>query len=110
MQQSFSSEAEFWPFYLREHSRRTTRLMHVFGTSLGFVLLILAVLTMKLGLLILALIAGYGFAWAAHLFIEKNRPATFSAPLWSLKADIRMWFYWLTGRLEAELRRYDIRD
>lgn len=53
-------------------------------------------------------IAGYAFAWIAHFTVERNRPATFRFPLWSLYADFRMWACWVTGRMPAELRRAGI--
>ncbi len=97
--------AEFWPFYLREHSKPATRSLHLTGTSLSLVIALAALVLRRPGLLLLALVCGYAFAWVGHFFVEHNRPATFKYPLWSFRADFRMWAYALTGRLAAELQR-----
>ena len=102
------SFADFWPHYLREHSRPGTRILHYAGTSLVVLIALAAIATATWWLLALLPLAGYGFAWSAHAAVERNRPATFTHPLWSLAADFRMWFLWLTGRLRPELERAGI--
>jgi hypothetical protein len=99
------SFAEFWPFYLGEHKNPTTRLVHVCGTLLALTLAIVAVITGHFWWLIAVPVIGYGFAWVSHAFIEKNRPATFTHPFWSLCGDFRMLGLWLTGGLAAEVER-----
>jgi hypothetical protein len=99
-----ASFAEFWPFYLREHSRPATRLLHVAGTSLVVLIAAAALATRTWWLLAALPVAGYAFAWTSHFAIERNRPATFTYPWWSLRADFRMWRLWLSGGLGRELR------
>jgi hypothetical protein len=99
------SYGEFWPYYLREHRRAATRALHYLGSLTGLALLALAVLFGDWRLVPAALIAGYLFAWIGHLAVERNRPATFTYPLWSFISDFRMLWLWLTLRLEDELKR-----
>ena len=105
MAREYKSFSEFWPFYLREHSRPATRALHYFGTSLVVAVAITAIVLSQWLLLVALPVAGYFFAWIAHFAVEKNRPATFTYPAWSLVADFKMWFLWLTGRLGPELER-----
>ena len=109
MAERYATFAEFWPFYLREHSRPQTRWLHYVGTSLVVLIALAAILTGTWWLLVAMPVAGYFFAWIAHFTVEKNRPATFTYPLWSLGADFRMWWLWLTGRLAPELRKAGVR-
>ena len=95
----------FWPFYLRQHAQPRTRALHFFGTSLVIVLGIAGVATGAPWLFWAMPLAGYLFAWIAHFAVERNRPATFTYPLWSLAADLRMWALWITGRIGPELDR-----
>ncbi|MDJ0970014.1 MAG: DUF962 domain-containing protein [Kiloniellales bacterium] len=103
-----ASYREFWPIYLREHSRPATRGLHYLGTGLGLALLAAAIATGDWRLLPAALVAGYAFAWIGHALVERNRPATFSHPLWSFVSDFRMFGLWASGRLGRELARHGL--
>ncbi|WP_179888187.1 MULTISPECIES: DUF962 domain-containing protein [unclassified Marinobacter] len=96
---TFRSFAEFYPFYLNEHRNRTCRRLHFIGSSL--VLAVIAWVAVSGNLLwLLALpVIGYGFAWIGHFGFEKNRPATFHHPLYSLMGDWVMFKDMLTGRI-----------
>ena len=101
-QERIGSFAAFFPFYLREHSEPACRHLHYIGTALTLVAYGAAILVSPWWLLA-APLAGYGFAWFAHFRFEKNRPATFKYPLWSLASDYCMFFLWLSGRLGPHL-------
>jgi hypothetical protein len=114
----YKSFSDFWPHYLREHKRPATRRLHYAGTGLVLVLAGAALATRDWRLVAAVPLAGYGFAWFSHAAVERNRPATFTYPLWSLAADFRMAWLWATGRLDSELaeagvepeQRRDTRD
>jgi hypothetical protein len=95
----FASFREFYPFYLGEHRNRTSRRLHVTGTLLALTLAAAALASGRLALLWAVPLAGYAFAWVGHFFFEKNRPATFTHPLYSLLGDLRMAYEVLTGRM-----------
>lgn len=94
----YKTFAEFYPYYLSEHRNGTCRVLHFVGTTLFFVLLMGAFLFHQLWFLAACPIAGYGFAWVGHFFFEKNKPATFQYPLFSLLGDFRMYFEILAGK------------
>lgn len=95
----FSSFAEFYPFYLREHADIRTRRIHFVGSLLTLFCLVLAMMTGNAWWLAAMPVCGYGFAWVGHLVFEKNRPATFQHPLYSLLGDWVMFWQILTGKI-----------
>jgi hypothetical protein len=96
---------EFWPYYVRQHSRPRTRLLHAAGSILA-VVVFGAAFAINLWLLVAVPVVGYAFAWYAHFFVEHNRPATFGHPFYSLFADYRMLFLMMAGRMENEVTKY----
>ncbi|HSQ64440.1 MAG TPA: DUF962 domain-containing protein [Polyangiaceae bacterium] len=96
---------EFWPYYVGEHSKKATRIFHFAGTTFAVGAVAAGVLLRKKWLFALAPLAGYGPAWFSHFFIEKNKPATFDYPAWSLMADFVMWSKMLRGTMDEEVER-----
>ena len=101
---NFKSLKEFYPYYLTEHSMPKNRLTHFIGTSLLFVIIAVAIVLGTYSLLWFLPVAGYGFAWFGHFFIEKNRPATFKYPFYSLASDFIMYWHILTGQINEQLK------
>jgi hypothetical protein len=89
----------FYPFYLSQHTDRTCRRLHFIGTTTGILAALYALSTLNFRWLAAGLAAGYAFAWAGHFFFEKNRPATFTHPVYSFMGDWVMWKDMLTGKI-----------
>jgi len=96
----YSNFRDFYPFYLGEHANLTCRRLHFIGST-GILIVIALVIAQVLPLVWLWAIPilGYGFAWVGHFFFEKNRPATFKYPFYSLLGDWVMYKDMLTGKI-----------
>ena len=93
------SFAQFYPFYLGEHSNRTCRRLHFIGTSIGLACALHAFSPLNFWWLLGGVVQGYAWAWVGHYFFEHNRPATFKYPRWSFIGDWVMWKDILVGRI-----------
>jgi hypothetical protein len=96
---SFTSFAEFYPFYLGEHRNRTCRRLHFAGSTLALACLAMLLATGQPWWLLIGLLCGYGFAWLGHFGFEKNKPASFKLPLYSFLGDWRMYADIWRGRI-----------
>jgi hypothetical protein len=98
MEKKYTTLKEFYPYYLEEHQNTTCRVLHFVGTGLVFLILFAGILTTNYSWLISIPFVGYGFAWVGHFFFEKNKPATFQYPLFSLASDFKLFFDLLLGK------------
>ena len=98
----YTSFWSFYPYYLTEHSNPKNRGLHFIGTALILGLFIAGIIFQNWNLIAAIPFCGYGFAWVGHFFIEKNRPATFTYPLYSLGSDFVMFWHILTGQLKKK--------
>lgn len=96
---------DFWPHYVHAHRNPVNRALHYAGTSAAIGSVAAAALTLNPAWLLLAPVAGYAPAWVGHFVFEKNKPATFEHPLWSLRGDLKMFSMALRGKMRAEVER-----
>ena len=96
---SFQTFAEFYPFYLQEHSNAMCRRLHFVGSTLALLGIALLLMSGNPWWLLASVVCGYGFAWTGHFFFEKNRPASFKRPLYSFMGDWVMYRDLWTGRI-----------
>ena len=99
MDKKYRTFAAFYPYYLAEHANPTCRVLHFIGTSLVISAFVTALLTRNPLWFAAMPLAGYGFAWVGHFFFERNRPATFTYPLYSFAADFVMFGQLLVGKI-----------
>lgn len=102
-EKKYKTFQSFYPYYLTEHGDAANRSLHFTGTAGLLAILVAAIVLKKWWLLALIPVCGYGFAWAGHFFIEKNRPATFTYPLYSLAGDFLMFWHILTGQISKKI-------
>ncbi|RIW14605.1 DUF962 domain-containing protein [Algoriphagus lacus] len=98
MEKKYKTLREFYPYYLEEHQNPTCRKLHFVGTGLIFIILAAGIITGNYYWLISIPFVGYGFAWVGHFFFEKNKPATFQYPFYSLASDFMLFFDLLAGK------------
>ncbi|MFM7668796.1 MAG: Mpo1-like protein [Bacteroidota bacterium] len=104
----FKSLKEFYPYYLKEHSDPICRYLHFIGTT-GFILItVFSIITQNFWVLFFGPLCGYGFAWIGHFVFEKNKPATFKNPFYSLISDFIMFYHMLTFQLARRMKKYGI--
>jgi hypothetical protein len=96
---------EFWPFYVGEHRHPLNRALHYAGTSAALCTAAAGVCTLNPLLIAAAPVVGYGPAWIGHFLVEGNRPASFTYPLWSFRADMKMLGLAVRGKMSAEVTR-----
>ena len=98
MEKRYTNFKDFYPYYLSEHSHKTTKLLHFIGTSISLYFLFNFFRTFDFVYIILSLLSGYGLAWVSHFFIEKNKPATFKYPFYSFIGDHLMFIEIIMGK------------
>ena len=99
--QQMSTFAEFYPFYLGEHSNLACRRLHFVGSTLGLICVGMIFATGNPLYLLLGLFCGYACAWIGHFGFEKNKPASFKRPLYSFMGDWVMYKDMLAGKVKV---------
>jgi hypothetical protein len=99
----FETFDDFWPYYLEAHRHPVNRALHYAGTTAAIGSVVAALVTLNPWWLLMTPLVGYGPAWIGHVFFEKNRPATWEHPLWSLRGDCKMYVLAWRGKTPRAL-------
>ena len=99
----YKSLKTFYPFYLTEHANPICRTLHYLGTILTLTVLVWMIIAPVWWKIALMPVAGYGFSWIGHFFFEKNKPAAFKQPFYSLISDFIMCWHFMSGQLDIKL-------
>ncbi len=103
---TFESFEEFWPYYVRQHSKKATRWLHFGATAAGLLALGVGLARKRSRWLIaIAPVLGLAPAWASHWLIEKNDFTILQHPIWSARANLLMMAKMITGQMDAEVER-----
>ncbi len=105
MDTKYSSLKDFYSYYLKEHSNPTCRMFHYIGTTLILAIIVWMIADFAWWKLFCIPLVGYGFAWVGHFIFEKNKPATFKHPFYSLASDFIMYYHFLTGQIDEKLAK-----
>lgn len=110
--EKITSFPRFYEQYLREHQHPVSRLLHYIGSWIVLIVIAATIFSVSLSLLWSLPVIGYGFAWIGHFVFERNKPATFRQPFFSLASDWVMWWQITSGRLHitrmGQVKKYDI--
>jgi hypothetical protein len=107
MSREYTTYKAFWPFYVSQHQNKVCRNFHFVGVTFTLACLYLG-LTHSAWFFLGMPLSGYGFAWFGHFVFERNRPATWSYPLYSFMGDFQMFAYMCAGRMDREVKRMSV--
>ena len=93
---------EYWTLYLKAHRKRSTRLVHYVATVVGLSSSGVGLLMLEPVVVGAGIAASYALAIASHVLFERNHPMILVNPIWGARADLRMTWLGLTGRLARE--------
>ena len=98
MNKEFKDFEEFYPYYIDEHKNKYNKLLHFIGTTIFIIFIIIFLASLDPKYVFYGFLSGYAWAWVGHFLIEKNKPATFYFPLYSLRGDWRMYKEIIQGK------------
>ena len=98
MSEPIKNFKEFYPYYLSQHSKKLTRMLHFLGTLLMFAVIVFVLQSGKERFLWYLPIFGLGISALSHYIFEKNKPTSFQYPVFTLIGDFKMFFELLIGK------------